>query len=67
MLLTRTDRGRVFARFEHCSLPVLGEGVAVPVIQDQLGHASLATTAVYLRHLAPAERIDRMRRRTWSL
>jgi site-specific recombinase XerD len=49
------------------AVELVGEGVPVNLIQEQLGHASLQTTAVYLRHLAPAERIDRMRRRTWTL
>lgn len=42
------------------------EGVPVPVIQQQLGHSSLATTDRYLRHLAPAEVIQTMQRRQWS-
>jgi site-specific recombinase XerD len=49
------------------AVELVGEGVPVNLIQEQLGHASLQTTAVYLRHLAPAERVDRMRRRSWSL
>src|SRR5260221_1302564 len=32
------------------------EGVPVPLIQQQLDHASLHTTTVYLRHIAPVER-----------
>ena len=31
------------------------EGVPVPIIQQQLGHASLATTDRYLRHIAPRD------------
>jgi integrase len=42
------------------------EGVPVPHIQQQLGHASLHTTTVYLRHIAPVELVDTMRRRTWE-
>lgn len=34
-------------------------------IQEQLGHASLDTTAVYLRRIAPAERLDRIAGHTW--
>jgi site-specific recombinase XerD len=43
------------------------EGVPVPVIQQQLGHASLATTQRYLEHIAPADLIDTMQRRQWEL
>ena len=31
------------------------EGIPVPIIQRQLGHASLATTATYLDHISPAD------------
>ena len=43
------------------------EGVPVNVIQQQLGHRSLATTDRYLRHIAPRERVEAMRARTWAL
>ncbi len=43
------------------------EGVPVPIIQHQLGHTSLATTDRYLRHIAPADVIDAMQQRDWSL
>jgi site-specific recombinase XerD len=43
------------------------EGVPVPIIQQQLGHTSLATTDRYLRHIAPADVIDAMQQREWSL
>ena len=43
------------------------EGVPVPIIQRQLGHASLATTDVYLRHLAPSDVIAAMQGRQWTL
>jgi hypothetical protein len=36
------------------------------VIQQQLGHASLHTTTVYLRHIAPIELVETMRRRSWN-
>lgn len=39
------------------------EGYPVNFIQDQLGHGSLATTDRYLRHIAPAARVDALRRR----
>jgi site-specific recombinase XerD len=43
------------------------EGVPVPIIQQQLGHASLATTDRYLRHLAPKDVIEAMQQREWAL
>lgn len=43
------------------------EGVPVPLIQQQLGHASLATTDRYLRHIAPKEVVQTMQQRQWSL
>jgi integrase/recombinase XerD len=46
---------------------LMAEGVPANVIQDQLGHSSLATTDTYLRHIAPAERIQRLREREWAL
>jgi len=42
------------------------EGVPVPIIQQQLGHSSLATTDRYVNHLAPVALIQRMQGRTWS-
>lgn len=43
------------------------EGHPLHVIQAQLGHASLATTDRYVRHLAPQQVIDVMRGRAWKL
>ena len=45
---------------------VIVDGVPANVIQDQLGHSSLATTDTYLRHIAPTQRIERLRQREWS-
>jgi site-specific recombinase XerD len=42
------------------------EGVEIPIIQRQLGHVSLATTAVYLNHIAPKQVIETMRKRAWT-
>ncbi len=39
------------------------EGVPVPIIQKQLGHANLATTQRYLDHIAPADVIGVMQER----
>ena len=43
------------------------EGVPMPIIQQQLGHASLATTEAASTTLAPKEMILTMRTREWSL
>ena len=43
------------------------EGTPMHVIQAQLGHASVATTDRYIRHLNPATVINTMKSRTWSL
>jgi site-specific recombinase XerD len=45
---------------------LVGEGVPVNVVQQQLGHGSLATTDRYLRHIAPRERVEAMQRREWA-
>lgn len=42
------------------------EGVEMPIIQRQLGHVSLATTSVYLNHIAPKQVIETMRKREWN-
>lgn len=41
------------------------EGVDIGLISKQLGHASIATTARYLDHVAPTEVIEVMAARTW--
>ena len=43
------------------------EGLPLNLVQAQLGHSSLATTDRYLRHIAPAQLIEAMRARSWSL
>jgi integrase len=43
------------------------EGVPMPIIQQQLGHASLATTDRYLHHLTPRDGISAMQDRHWSI
>lgn len=43
------------------------EGVPVPIIQRQLGHASLATTDRYLSHIAPRDVVEAMQRREWRV
>lgn len=44
-----------------------GEGVPVTVIQRALGHTSLATTEIYLSHVAPEQVLDAMRGSGWTL
>ncbi|MEX1005468.1 MAG: tyrosine-type recombinase/integrase [Acidimicrobiia bacterium] len=43
------------------------EGVPIPVIQRQLGHASLATTDKYLSHIAPRDVVEAMAQRNWDM
>ncbi|HME72238.1 MAG TPA: hypothetical protein VKM54_20585 [Myxococcota bacterium] len=40
-------------------------GLALPIVAA-LGHASLATTDRYVRHVAPEELLDAMRTRVWA-
>jgi len=49
------------------SYELMMEGVPVPIIQQQLGHASLATTQRYLDHLAPKDLVDTMQRREFGV
>lgn len=39
------------------------KGVALPIIQQQLGHASLDATSTYVSHMAPTAVIDAMKAR----
>ncbi len=43
------------------------EGVALHLIQSQLGHSNVAITDRYIRHLNPASVIAAMKAREWSL
>jgi integrase len=43
------------------------ESVPVPIIQQQLGHTSLATTQRYLDHIAPRELVETMQRREFNV
>lgn len=49
------------------AVELMRERVPVPIIQRQLGHADLATTARYLDHLSPFEVIETMQARPWPL
>jgi site-specific recombinase XerD len=44
---------------------LMQEGVPLPIIQKQLGHNDLATTARYVDHLAPVHVIRAMQARDW--
>ena len=43
------------------------EGAPIKLIQEQLGHSRLDTTATYLNHISPKERIEHMRKRKWHV
>jgi integrase len=43
------------------------EGIPMKIIQKQLGHVSLATTNTYLDHIAPADVIQAIGEREWTL
>jgi site-specific recombinase XerD len=45
---------------------LLMEGVPIPIIQRQLGHASLQTTDTYLSHIAPKQVLEVMSGRNWA-
>jgi site-specific recombinase XerD len=43
------------------------ERTPINVVQTLLGHASLATTDAYLRHINPVTAIETLRSRSWSI
>lgn len=45
---------------------LMAEGVPLNVISKQLGHGSIATTSIYLDHIAPADVIAMGRKREWK-
>jgi integrase/recombinase XerD len=49
-----------------CAVELRREGWDMPLISRQLGHASVATTQIYVDHLHPAEVVDRARARSWG-
>jgi hypothetical protein len=54
--------------FRHTgAVELVREGVPVPQIQQQLGHASLSMTQRYLQGLQPEETIRRIRKRKWNV
>lgn len=48
------------------AVELLREGVSLVIIQKQLGHSQLSTTARYLDHLMPLEVVETMQARSWS-
>lgn len=48
-------------RHSHAA-ELAAEGLPMNLVQAQLGHSSLATTDRYLRHIAPQQLIDAVRR-----
>ena len=52
-------------RFTHAA-ELAAEGLPAELIQEQLGHESLASTDRYLRRISAAERIDALQRREWK-
>jgi len=50
-----------------CAVELRREGWDIPLISRQLGHSSIATTAVYVDHLFPAEVVGRARARSWAV
>ena len=53
-------------RHSHAA-ELAAEGFPTNLVQAQLGHSSLATTDRYLRHIAPQQLIDAVRRRAWDV
>ena len=80
--MSRTNVNRLFRRlaqsagiqkrvhphgFRHThAYELMMEGVPMPIIQQQLGHVSLATTDRYLAHIAPKQVIETMAKREWN-
>ena len=53
--------------FRHThAYELMMEGIPMPIIQRQLGHASLATTDTYLSHIAPKLLIETIAKREWT-
>jgi len=49
-----------------CAVALVERGVAVPLVQRQLGHTNLGTTDVYLRGLGVSAHVDVVRDLDWS-
>lgn len=73
-LLPRLARKAGIAKRVHAhglrhtmAFELANEGVPLHVIQAQLGHASLAVTDRYVRHLSPVVVVEAMSKREWRL
>ena len=54
--------------FRHSfAVDLVREGVPIPLIQRQLGHANLSETAIYLQGLGADEVAQAVAEREWSL
>ena len=51
-------------RHSH-AVQLVEKGIPINLIQDQLGHSSLAVTGEYLNSIAPSERVRRIRDLDW--
>lgn len=49
-----------------CAAELANEKVPMNVIQQQLGHANVATTSRYVNHLAPTAVVAAMQQRVWT-
>ena len=52
-------------RHTHAS-ELAREGMPIPMISKQLGHANISTTHTYLNHIDPHEMVTRINQREWS-
>jgi integrase len=52
-------------RHSHAAELIM-RGMPVTEIRDQLGHANISTTDAYLRRIAPADRLARLRAMDWG-
>lgn len=48
-----------------CASEMVREGLALHIVQAQLGHARASTTATYIARIAPEELLGVMAKRTW--
>jgi integrase len=60
-----TKRAHAHALRHTFAVELAREGVPMPLIQQLLGHSSLAVTSVYLASLSPEEALDAVRNREW--
>jgi integrase/recombinase XerD len=73
MLEMLADRAEIFDKRVHphglrhtMAAQMALEGIPMPIIQRQLGHANLQTTSVYLQGIMPADVVDAMVVRSWQ-